>query len=174
MSQVLVLNTTLEPLGFVDVQRAVCMLYAREAEVFHDTGQRWRSMAMEIAVPLTVRLLHYVPYFKKRVSLTKKNVLMRDDYMCAYCGEEGGRSMTVDHIQPKSRGGKNTWENLVACCQDCNGRKRDRTPAEAGMKLRVRPHRPQMIPWATVKRRTWPDEWINHLKLYNIDVGQYE
>lgn len=83
-------------------------------------------------MPLVIRLLYYVRRKPKRVVLTKKNVLLRDDYTCGYCLKKGVR-MTVDHVIPQAAGGRSTWENLVAACEPCNGRKRDRTPAQAGM-----------------------------------------
>lgn len=80
--------------------------------------------------------------------------------------------MTVDHIQPKSRGGKSTWLNLVACCVRCNQRKRDRTPDEAGMPLRSRPHVPKFIPFIVVRRNTSPAEWLKYLTLYNVSIEE--
>ncbi len=128
-------------------------------------------MASAIALPSVVRLLYYVRRAsRQRVALTRKNVLLRDRYTCAYCGERDGATMTVDHVEPKSRGGRSTWANLVACCSPCNGRKRDRTPVEAGMPLRVKPREPRSIPWAAVKRHTMPDEWAKYLTLYNVSL----
>ncbi len=72
--------------------------------------------------------------------VSKKNILTRDCYRCMYCGQKGtGAELELEHVFPKSRGGKNTWENLVAACRKCNGRKGDRTPEEAGMALIHRP-----------------------------------
>ena len=171
MGDVLVLNSTYEVLGIIDLERAVCMLYQRQAEIVHDSGRRWRSVTSSIALPSIVRMLYYVKRAtRQRLALTKKNVLLRDDYRCAYCGEKGGALMTVDHIQPKSRGGRSSWENLVSCCSTCNGRKRDRTPAEAGMPLRTKPREPRSIPWVTIKRNTYPGEWSKYLTLYSVSV----
>ena len=74
-----------------------------------------------------------------RLPCTLTNVLRRDGFRCGYCG---GPADTRDHVIPRSRGGATSWTNLVAACADCNGRKRDRTPAQAGMPLRVRPFQP--------------------------------
>jgi 5-methylcytosine-specific restriction endonuclease McrA len=82
-----------------------------------------------------------VPY--RRILLSRKNVLRRDGQRCQYCGNRD--SLTVDHVYPKSRGGPDTWENLVAACVPCNNRKGNRTPDEANMKLRRRPFRPSHV-----------------------------
>jgi 5-methylcytosine-specific restriction endonuclease McrA len=172
MTDVLLLNFSYEPLGTVSVQRAVRMLFSRKAEILHDTGRVIRSEKMAFPLPSVVRLLYYVTHRRKSVALTKKNVLLRDDYRCAYCLAHCGGQMTVDHVVPKSRGGTSSWENLVACCAHCNGRKRDRTPEEAGMPLRRKPHVPKHIPWLVVRRNTQPAEWANYLTLYNVSIEE--
>lgn len=179
MSQgVLLLNNTYEALSVVTLKRAVRLLYARRAEVIHDNGNLLRSagnrnkVIVEFKLPSIIRLLYYVTARPKRLALTKKNVLLRDSYECAYCGVTGGREMTVDHVKPKHQGGKSTWENLVAACSPCNTRKRNRTPEEAQMKLRWIPKRPTHVPWAVIKRHTYPDEWAKYLGLWSISIEQ--
>lgn len=172
MNDVLLLNFTYEPLGIVDIQRAVRLLFARKAEVVHDDGRQLHSVSAAFPLPSVVRLLYYVARKRNRVALTKKNVLLRDDYTCAYCSRKGGADMTVDHVQPKSRGGTSTWLNLVCCCSRCNLRKRDRTPAEAGMPLQRKPREPRFIPWVVVRRNTMPDEWWKYLSLYSVGIEE--
>ena len=176
---VLMLNFSYEPLGVVSLQRAVRLLFANKAEVVHDAGRlirsarnRWTGEVAAFPLPSVVRLLYYVTHRRKTVALTKKNVLLRDDYKCAYCSNKGGSEMTVDHVQPSSRGGKSSWMNLVACCAQCNGRKRDRTPEEAAMALLRRPHVPRFIPFVVVKRHTMPNEWWKYLGLYNVGIEE--
>lgn len=169
-ADVLLLNFTYEPLGVVSLQRAVRLLFARKAEVVHDRDRALRSATLEFPLPSVVRLLYYVARKRKSVPLTKKNVLLRDDYKCAYCLKPGGSEMTVDHVMPRSRGGPSSWTNLVACCARCNGRKRDRTPDEAGMPLKKKPRVPHFIPWVVVRRHTMPTEWINYLMIYNVSI----
>jgi 5-methylcytosine-specific restriction endonuclease McrA len=170
MSDILLLNFTYEPLGIVDLQRAVRLLFARKAEVVHAHGREVRSATFAFPMPSVVRMLYYIRRTRKRVALTKKNVLLRDGYVCAYCGDRGSRDMTVDHVVPSSRGGRSTWENLVACCATCNARKRDRTPDDARMPLRIRPREPRFIPWVVVRRHTAPDEWGKYLALYSVGI----
>lgn len=172
MNSVLVLNFSYEPLGVVDLQRAVKMLFAKKAEIVHVSDRDWHSEKVTFPLPSVLRLLYYVTHRRKSVPLTKKNVLLRDDYRCAYCSSKGGSEMTVDHVTPKSRGGASSWTNLVACCSRCNQRKRDRMPEEAGMPLRRKPHVPKFIPWVTVKRNTAPAEWIQYLTLYNVSIEE--
>lgn len=172
MSDVLLLNFSYEPLGTVSLQRAVRMLFARKAEVLHDSGREIRSQKLSFPLPSVLRLLYYVAHRRRSVSLTKKNVLLRDDYKCAYCAAPGGSAMTVDHVVPKSRGGSSAWENLVACCSPCNSRKRDRTPEEARMPLRRKPHVPRRIPWVVVRRNTASAEWSKYLTLYNVSIEE--
>ena len=87
-------------------------------------------------MPSIIRMLYYIRRPMQKVALTKKNVLIRDDHICQYCGLRGERLMTVDHVTPKSRGGPSTWENLVCACMRCNNRKNNRTPREANMSLK--------------------------------------
>ena len=172
MGDVLVLNFTYEPLGVVDVARAVRLLFARKVEVVHRGERHVHTVSMAFPLPSVVRMLYYVRRARKRVALTKKNVLLRDDYTCAYCVTRGNREMTVDHVVPRSRGGRSVWENLVACCTACNARKRDRTPDEARMPLRRKPREPRFIPWVVVRRNTAPDEWVKYLALYSVGIEE--
>jgi 5-methylcytosine-specific restriction endonuclease McrA len=164
----------------VPLERAVRLLFKKRAEIVVDRGRLLRSagnrsLAREVVsfpLPSIIRLLYYVARRRQAIVLTKKNVLLRDDYKCAYCAARGGPEMTVDHVYPKSRGGKGSWENLVACCQTCNGRKRNRTPDEAGMALLRKPYRPNFIPFIVVKRNTLPNEWGKYLSLYSIGIEE--
>src|SRR5471030_943572 len=130
MTSVLVLNCTYEALGIVDLRRAVRLVFAGKAEVLHADEGEMRSASIVIRLPSIVRMLYFIRRGRPRVSLTKKNVLLRDDYKCAYCGARGDRQMTVDHVLPSSRGGRSSWENLVACCGTCNKRKQERKEEE--------------------------------------------
>jgi len=178
-AQCLLLNSTYEPLGVVGLQRAVRLLFSRKAEIVADAGRTIVSAGNAITkeivafpLPSIIRLLYYVRNRRKSVALTKKNVLMRDDYRCAYCGKQGAGEMTVDHVVPKSRGGLSTWTNLVAACVTCNSRKRDRSLAECGMALRKKPFEPRVIPWIVIKRHTMPWEWAKYLTLYGVGIEE--
>ena len=131
MSEVLVLNFTYEALNVTSFQRAVKLIFAGKAEMLHGRERILASPTFEMRMPSIIRMLYYIRRPMQRVALTKKNVLIRDEHACQYCGTRGERLMTVDHVVPKSRGGDSTWENLVCACMRCNNRKNNRTPHEA-------------------------------------------
>lgn len=172
MSDVLVLNSTYEPLNVTRVARAVRLVYAGKAEVVHGRG-KLASVALVLPLPSVIRMLYYITRGRKRVALTKKNVLLRDEYRCGYCGRTiDSRSATVDHVRPKSAGGKSVWTNLVAACVECNGRKGSRTPEAARMPLRLKPAEPRFIPFVVIKRHTAGDEWARYLGYYSISIEE--
>lgn len=172
MTEVLVLNFTYEAINITSFQRAVKLLFSGKAETVHNRERVIVSPAFEMRMPSIIRLLYYIRRPKQKVALTKKNVLLRDDYTCQYCGVRGEKLMTVDHVIPRSRTGPSTWENLVCACMRCNNRKNNRTPSEANMLLQKKPRQPKYIPWIQVKRNTLPNEWAKFLFLYNISIDE--
>ncbi len=142
MTEVLLLNATYEPLCVVAARRAVVLVLAGTADlVVADPGRVVRSAQLEVPVPLVIRLRAFVrvPY-RTRSVVTRRGVLRRDGFGCAYCSDR--KAATVDHVVPRSRGGPNTWENVVACCAPCNSRKGDRLLHELGWRLRFTPAAP--------------------------------
>ena len=136
MDSVLVLNADLGPLHRVSLRHAVCMLF-REVAVVHEAEPD--VLIGIFPVPKVVRLVQYVVTrwrYNAGPAWSRGGVMLRDGRRCAYCG---GHATTVDHVLPRSRGGRDAWENLVACCVRCNNSKGDRTPEEAGFKLARRP-----------------------------------
>ncbi|HEV7933985.1 MAG TPA: HNH endonuclease [Actinomadura sp.] len=131
---VLVLNASYEPLQKVELRHAIRMLVRGVAVV--EEAVEGRTIG-RFPVPRVLRLVRYVAMswrHGRRPEWSKRGVHMRDRGLCGYCG---GRGSTIDHILPRSRGGGSTWENTVLACRWCNGRKADRIPAEAGMRLRA-------------------------------------
>jgi 5-methylcytosine-specific restriction endonuclease McrA len=172
MSDVLVLNSSYEALSTVTLQRAVRLLFTGKAETVEAQSRSLKSPSVEIPIPSIIRMLYYIRRPRQRVALSKKNVLLRDDHTCQYCGTVGdGRDLTIDHVIPRRAGGDSTWENLATACSTCNQRKGARTPEQARMTLRRRPKRPAFIPWLVVRRRTAPDEWAKYL-LWDISVEE--
>jgi len=170
MESVLVLNFSYEVLNITNLKRAVRLVFAGKAEVLHDSGSI-SSVSKSFKMPSVIRMLYYVARGRRRLQLTKKNVLLRDDYKCAYCSHKCDHATaTVDHVVPRSMGGKSTWENLVTSCSECNSRKRDRTPREAGMPLRIKAREPSYIPFLVVRRNTTRNEWGKYLSLYSIGI----
>ncbi|MEV6967116.1 HNH endonuclease [Hamadaea sp. NPDC051192] len=139
MNAVLVVNADLGPLHRVSLKHAIRMLLRQVAEIHEAEPDRLIGV---YPMPKVVRLVHYVVTrwrFSHGPAWSRPGVLSRDEGRCGYCG---GHATTIDHILPRSRGGKNTWKNTVAACGTCNQRKGDRTPAEARMPLRVVPQAP--------------------------------
>lgn len=100
--------------------------------------------------------------------VSNKTLFARDHHRCAYCGNYFDReSLTKDHIKPKVHGGKNTWKNLITSCKPCNGRKADRTPEQAGMKLKFQPYVPSPIEHLWFKNHTMTDEQLEYLEAYD-------
>lgn len=150
MRQVLLLNASYEPLTTLPLRRAVCLVLRDKAEIVHhdSTGAVLHSASMVIEVPSVIRLRRYVRIpFRTRVPLTRAALMRRDNFRCAYCGH---RAETIDHVIPRSRGGKHVWENCVASCGPCNHRKADRLLEELGWVLRVTPVVPRGAHWRLI------------------------
>lgn len=144
---VLVINADLGPLHRVSLKHAIRMLVRRVAEVHEAEPDRLIGV---FPLPKIVRLVRYVVTkwrYTAGPAWSRPGVIARDAERCGYCDR---RATTVDHITPRSRGGRNTWKNTVAACGPCNQRKGDRSPAEAGMVLRVKPTAPS---WASLASR---------------------
>ncbi|GAB4529948.1 MAG: HNH endonuclease [Anaerolineae bacterium] len=165
VSSVLVLNATYEPLSVVSVRRAVVLLLKEKAEIVEAAEAELRSENLTIPTPLVIRLVYYVriPY-RVSLPLTRRTVLARDHYTCQYCGSQPPRKeLTVDHILPRSRGGHTTWDNVVTACQRCNGRKGNRTPDEANMKLQSKPVQPRYVALAMVESPDARQAWRKYM-----------
>src|SRR5450755_338795 len=141
----LVLNAGYEPLAVVSFRRALVLVLAGKATVVADGGLPVVGGSITLPRPSVILLGRYVraPH-GRAVPVSRRGVLRRDVHRCAYCG---GHANTVDHVMPRSRGGGDTWENLVACCVRCNNAKGDRTLEEKGWFLRVRPYAPRGPAW---------------------------
>jgi len=142
----LVLNAGFEPLAVVSFKRALVLVMNQKATVVaadadhpvHGSSGTWDR-------PSVILLTRYVRIPSSRlIPVSRRGVLRRDAHRCGYCG---GSANTIDHVLPRSRGGQDSWENLVACCLKCNNVKGDRTPAEMGWTLRVRPRAPHGTAW---------------------------
>lgn len=144
-ARVLILNASFEPLHVCSVKRAIQLLMTEVASRVEDANVVLRTPSSVVPVPSVVRLNRYVRRpFRQRIAFNRKNLFRRDDHTCQYCGDRGS-DLTLDHVLPRSRGGKTTWENVVASCRRCNSRKRDRTPEEAHMHLDRQPKAPRFV-----------------------------
>jgi 5-methylcytosine-specific restriction endonuclease McrA len=139
---VLVLNATYEPVHVTRVRRALVLMFKGVAQAEEINTAEVHSSSHTMLAPSVIRLLSYRHIPQQTRALSRKNILLRDRYTCQFCGHKfPAAELTLDHVFPRSRGGRSSWENLVACCYRCNNRKGDRTPEEAGLRL-VRKPRP--------------------------------
>jgi len=152
MQTVLLLNASYEPLKIISWQRAVTMFFMGKVEVLEEYDHDIRSVSLVIKVPAVVRLLRFINIGRKAPPLCRTNILARDNFECQYCARPlSTKEATLDHVVPRSQGGKTTWENIVCCCTNCNRKKGGRTPVEARMHLRKKPVRPDWLPVLTMK-----------------------
>jgi 5-methylcytosine-specific restriction endonuclease McrA len=144
-SKVLVLNQSYEPLSICSIRKAFILIYLKKAEtIITDDRKSLHSVTSTYPWPSVIRISRFIKLPYKNVVLTRKNILRRDSFKCAYCGRSD-IPLTVDHVFPRARGGGENWENLITACTTCNNRKGDRTPEEANMEMISRPFKPSHI-----------------------------
>jgi 5-methylcytosine-specific restriction endonuclease McrA len=171
---VLVLDYSLQPLAFRSARRALTLIVKGRAVVQEDAGF---EVCKGIMFPSVIRLkeYRYIPVQLQVVS--RKNILLRDRNICQYCAVKLPASeLTLDHILPRSRGGKDSWSNLVTCCAKCNRFKADRTPEEAGMKLLHKP-RPASIHTSRFILKSLGEEdpaWRKYLYFDSVGDQRYQ
>lgn len=180
-NQVLKLNKNWQPVDFITVQDAVCIAISDQAFVLEPESMyptpftewmehtpetlknhEWiKTSSGQVAAPEIILLKEYGELPPRRIGFTRPNLAKRDAYECQYCGKYLLLSeVTIDHVIPRSKGGANHWENVVAACESCNSRKADQTLKEARMRLRKQPHLPQWkhtlpVPSGDRFRQSW-------------------
>ena len=177
-AHVLVLNRHYTAIRVITARRAFGLLFKNFAEAIDGVGEpfgnydfpTWLMLSNErysrpvdheqfvatpsraVMVPRIIRLMSYEKVPRREVRFNRKNILARDEHRCQYCGRKYGTShLSIDHVIPKSRGGKSTWLNVVAACHACNTRKGGRLPTEASMKLLRPPFVPKRNPLVAEK-----------------------
>jgi 5-methylcytosine-specific restriction endonuclease McrA len=161
---VLALNRYFQPVQVTTVKRGIVLLYGGAAQAIDEEGEAydfdtWRGLPLRadddalpivggsLRVPRVVHLHRYDRTPRVTVRLTRRNLMFRDAHQCQYCGKRPTlRELNIDHVVPRSRGGNDSWENLVTACRVCNLRKGWKTPEEANMRLARSPFRPK---WTT-------------------------
>jgi 5-methylcytosine-specific restriction endonuclease McrA len=162
---VLVLNQNYEPLNVCNVKRALVLVFNGKAELLELNHHIIHSTTRTVHAPSVIRLSYLIRRPHPRAKLSRREVFLRDDYTCQYCGIRT-RELTLDHVMPKSRGGKHTWENLVSACRPCNHRKGGKTLAESRMKLAHEPRQPRANIYHLVYRYVQQppfEEWAQYL-----------
>jgi 5-methylcytosine-specific restriction endonuclease McrA len=162
--RVLVLNASFEPINVCTVRRAAVLILKNRAEILEEGDWALHAESLTLARPVVIRLLAYVriPRDAHRRKITRRAVFARDRWTCQYCGHERG-NLTVDHVVPRSKGGRSTWDNIVACCAPCNRRKGDRLPRQAKMVPTRKPKAPSATIFIHVATPTIPAAWEQYL-----------
>ncbi len=161
MSRALVLNASYEPLSVVSARRACVLVLTGKADVVHTTDTVLHSEHLTVDLPSVVRLRYFVRVpFGRRSALSRRGVFARDGHRCQYCG---GRAESIDHVHPRSRGGRHEWENVVAACRRCNTAKRDQLLADTSMRMARKPTEPPSGAWVTFAVSEVPDDWHPYL-----------
>lgn len=173
MAAILLLNATYEPLAVIPKRRALSLMLREVVEAVTDEAIALAGISEQQPIPTVLRLRRYVNVPRRGARWSRHGVLKRDHYTCIYCGIQAGdrrhgrsyspNDFTIDHILPKSRGGRNSWSNTACACPPCNGRKNDRTPHEAGMNLRWEPKTPRVD--YLVASGNVPDAWKFYLEI---------
>ena len=142
--KVLVLNQDYSALSICSVPKAFLLVFLQKAELVAESDlYALRTIDSSYPMPTVIRLHRYISLPYKGVMLTRQNIFKRDNHHCQYFGT--AEDLTLDHVLPKSRGGKTNWDNLATACKRCNSRKGDSTPEEASMKLRQKPYKPTFL-----------------------------
>jgi len=190
-SPALVLNRNWVAIATITVRKAMTLLYRGAAQAVcpetfqvHDfeswselsviEGQQHiKTVTLEIRVPEVILLTVYGRVPPREVVFSRRNLYRRDTYSCQYCGAmPGTQELTIDHVLPRSRGGRTVWSNCVLACVPCNARKRNRTPKEAGMRLLGVPVKPDWNPRLVLKvghiRESW-EQFISR-KYWDVEL----
>ena len=151
MERCIVLNGDYTLLNTIGWKRAVCLVLKGKSEVVKYSNKAIRTVSGEfMKVPLVIRLIKIIrSIYRSHVPFTKKNVMIRDRHLCVYCRSKN--DLTIDHVIPVSRGGKNSFENCVTACRPCNNKKGRRTPREAKMFLKRQPYAPTISEFFRIK-----------------------
>ena len=192
--KVLVLNKSWLPINVATVRDAIGLVYTESARIVHPTSyemfdfESWKDAGdfakdaakylhgcdWKMLVPEVIVLTNYKGINKRQVKFSRRNLFERDKNTCQYCGKRLKRkNLTIDHVLPKSRGGKSTWDNVILACISCNKRKDNRTPKEAKMRLLKKPRQPK---WEEVQvggmRGPMPVSWQSFLSemYWNVEL----
>ena len=158
------LDASYRPLEVIDALEALVMCLIGKAVPVETYDTKINSPSKSFELPAVIVLKNIVKFRFTTIACNRINIVWRDNNQCQYCGNYFSTDkLTMDHVIPKSRSGKNTWENLVAACKKCNQKKGSRTPQESGMIPLKKPIRPKANILRTVKKNQISDLWKNYL-----------
>lgn len=158
---VVVFSKNYLPVSRVNIRRAIVLLVTGKAEPLDFSGKAYsvHSPSFVLLVPEHIRLtMTDAERVWKLPPVNRREVLRRDKYACQYCGST--KKLTLDHVIPRSKGGKHSWDNVVIACEPCNSRKGDRTPTQAGLVLRTKPKTP-IHPAVAFAEQFWREQQVN-------------
>ncbi len=193
-SPVLVLNRYFVPVTIISVRRAFLMLYNgaakavgsdyetfdfeswSEISTIKERDEAIRTVSAVIKTPRVIILVRYEGFVRKEAKFNRMNIFRRDGGACQYCLRRFSRSeLTIDHVVPRSQGGKSTWDNVVCCCISCNRKKGGRTPEQSRMSLIKKPKKPLWDPFSNVYIRAVKyKEWEPFLNFVDISYWNVE
>lgn len=162
-ARVLTLDCAYQALGFISWERAMTLYFEGKVEIIHEYADKWiHSATQTFKVPSVVRFLKNVFKRIRKPRFSRENVFLRDKGKCMYCGKSQTREeFTLDHLTPRALGGTTCWENVLVCCITCNRKKADKTCAQAGMRVLVKPTKPsnlnQILSWMPYMPESWRD-----------------
>jgi len=163
MMGVLVLNQDFTPLALCHVNRAFLLIFNAKAELVSESKSRvLRSISQSYAYPSVIKLNRYVNLPYRSVILNRHNIFKRDQNKCQYCGQI--QDLTLDHLIPRSRGGKSIWTNLVTACLSCNAKKGDKLISETDLILYKKPIKPSFIMFLKNLNHQKQNEWAPFLE----------
>lgn len=161
--RVLVLNLDHTPVAVVTVQKAIVLVLLEKAQVLSTYEfLEIRTVTRRFDYPAVLRLMEYKSIPFHGVLLNRANIFRRDRGECQYCGSR--KNLTIDHVVPKSKGGKTNWTNLVTACNRCNITKGDKTPEQAGMVLKTSPFKPSLSYFLADYAERQATEWLPFLQ----------
>jgi len=162
-SQCLVLDSSYMPRSVISTERAFVINYKGNAEIIHNHPVYFQTVSKDLVYPKPsiIRVFRYVKLEYSKVPLTRTNIYKRDNFQCVYCQSQDRTTLTLDHVIPQSKGGRDSWDNLVTACRNCNGEKADLTLEEWG-KENPNPKRPHFLMLMKNVKRI-PSEWKPYL-----------
>lgn len=164
----LVLNADFTYINTVPWQKAIKLLVKEKAQVLKESSRKVSNAegTCVFKIPVVLKLVQLVSVvYKNKVPYSRKNIFIRDNHTCLYCGTH--KNLSIDHVIPSSQGGKTCFENCVTSCVSCNLKKGNRTPQEANMRLKKPPHEPTIIEFLTHKmKNTGAYSFLKEIKIY--------
>lgn len=160
----LVIDTSYMPRSIISTERAFVIFYKGNAAIIHNHPKKFGLVNKELDIkkPSIIKVNTYVDVKYQKVPLNRENIYKRDNYECVYCGNSDKKVLTLDHVIPQSKGGPNTWENLVTACKQCNGEKADMTVEEYTKNI-PKPQRPHYMMLMKKSNFEIPEEWKDYL-----------